>query len=173
MSIWQQFKSWFCDQSVPRWQMLSGATMLLFANSGVSYWIQTRDYSASVEMAAQQEVRGRMTEVRLVALDFQTYAANYVGSVVAGKDLSVAEKSLIENVMRQHSAVELSKGVYTDETLALADEYQRALATFNAVVPRSDDVVEMGPFWQAASMVLVTRDAFLMSLERQAMHTGA
>lgn len=172
MLTWATTKNWLSDQSVPRWQLLTGATLVLAANFFISVWLQSVDHRASLELAEQQEVRDRMTEIRLTAVDFQTFAADYVSAVIAGNDLSVPEKALIENVMRQHSVVELSRSIYGRKTLDQAAEYQEALTAFNMIVPKSHDIVEMAPFWQAASRVLTARDAFLMSLQEQAKLSG-
>lgn len=172
MIVWQAVKRWCSSHHVPRWQMLAGGALVLLLNAGLTVWIQSREHQASIELAARQEVLNRMTEVRMIAVDFQTYAANYVSAVIAGKGLPKSEEALIENVMRQHSAIELSKSIYMPETISYAREYQSALAAFNSIIPKSNDVMRMGQFWQAASRVLVSRDAFLKALEDQALPAG-
>ncbi|MGN7870994.1 hypothetical protein [Paracoccus sp. 22332] len=73
--------------------------------------------------------------------------------------------------MKQYSSVGLSEAIYSQDTREKADRYRDALSAFNTVVTASDNLLEMAPFWSAASEVLSARDDFLRSLENQALAT--
>lgn len=167
MSVYASVKAWLKSQGSPRWQIISGGIILFLSNAAFSIWMQYSNESAANDRAAKQEILNRLAEMRLAAMDFQTYAGAYVGAVLEGGDINSNEKTLIESIMRQHTAVELSKGLYSQETVASAARYQAALAKFNSIVPKSSSVLEMAPFWEAASEVLLARDEFFRSLEKQ------
>lgn len=160
---------WLSSERSPRWQLILGGALVFFLNLGVTYWVQSRDHTASIDMAMQQDVRSRLAEMRLAAVDFQTYAGAYVGAVLDNQDLQTSQQMLIENVMRQYSAIGLSEAIYSSETYVKANVYRDALAEFNTAVSAADGVLEMAPFWDAASRVLHARDEFLQSLEQQAL----
>jgi hypothetical protein len=124
-------------------------------------------YFVDVGAARRAEVSSRAAEIRMQAMDFQTFMGAYVSAVLDNRDSAEARTQLTDNVMRQFSTVELSKTVYAPETETLARKYQESLINFSTTLQKPTDVLTMRPLWEAASDVLVSRDHFLAAIDDQ------
>jgi hypothetical protein len=74
--------------------------------------------------------------------------------------------------MEQYATVDLSEELFSSETREAASAYKQALAKFNSTLATTDTILEMRPFWESASDVLVARDRLILSLDNDANPRG-
>ncbi|MCF7725739.1 hypothetical protein [Sulfitobacter sp. M22] len=163
---------WFGDRSSNG--LVLGGAILLFLLNGLVSWLLIsqseahseklleQQFDQALEMAKQSEVNARSKEIRDAAADFSTFAAAYVTAVIdSPQDVSVAKRRLTENVLRQLSTVTMTGNVFSNEIRNAAEEYKGALFAFTDALTDADSILEMRPFWESASDVLVSRDYLL------------
>lgn len=116
------------------------------------------DSNAEIESRFEE----RLDDIRISAVDFQTYTAAYVSAVLEERSqVSEAKQRLLDNIVEQDAKVQFMQPLLSDNEKEAANEYRRALLELSNLIPVSDDVLEMAPFWEATSDVLVARNDFL------------
>ncbi|MGB8813739.1 MAG: hypothetical protein WCC57_11180, partial [Paracoccaceae bacterium] len=88
-------------------------------------------------------------------------------------DVQVQRSLLSANILAQDAAVDVSSNVFDADTAVVVAKYRSALRRMNVAVGEAHDVLSMGPFWEAASDLLVARNELLDALEKQAALTGS
>jgi hypothetical protein len=172
--IWN---SLFSDGTSKAWVIFT-ALLTFAANGGVTLYLVNRSESHNESMIQEQlahslqaaekaEFNERSREIRASAEDFSTYAAAYVSAVVEAPDgIPVARKRLTENVIKQLSTVSMGSSIFHGDVAKAAEEYENALYEFREALIHADSVMEMRPFWESASDVLVARDRLLKAVDK-------
>jgi hypothetical protein len=153
-----KFQTWFSRTETPRWQLFAGGVLLFLAQSLFSYFILISDSRQSVENSV-------VAEIRLSAIDFQTYAANYVAAVLNDDESAqIARQALMESIISQHSHLDLATQYLSQNELAFAARYREQLRRLSEVVSEIDDPIQLGAFWEITSDVLEARNDFLTAI---------
>ncbi|MBF9048152.1 hypothetical protein LSUCC0031_13600 [Rhodobacterales bacterium LSUCC0031] len=153
-----RLQTWFSRTETPRWQLLTGAVVLFVAQSVFSYFLLVSENRQSVENAI-------VAELRLSAIDFQTYAANYVAAVLEnGESAQFARQTLVDSIVSQHSHLDLATQYLSQSEVVLAARYREQLRRLAEVVSEIDDPIQLGEFWKVTSDVIEARNDFLAAI---------
>ncbi|MGO4853352.1 hypothetical protein [Phaeovulum sp. W22_SRMD_FR3] len=170
----KSLKEFFITESTPRWQILLGGAVVILAGFLQNGYFYERALSDTKAAQQQQRLDSKVAEIQQHSIDFQTFANSYVTSVLDGSaEVSERRDALIANILAQDAAVDVSRnllGPYVESQVAA---YRAALRNMKASVEQVSDVVSMGPFWSAASDLLVARNNLLSALEEYSDATGS
>lgn len=156
--------AWLNDDRTPRWQVLVAAALTVLASWWVSYDVSRREVNAQIQIQRQEFRQSQISELRSSAQDFNVAAGAYVASILDGGDVTSTRQQLMQSIQKQHAAVELAKTDFSIETQKPAEVYQKRLVELSVVVQSVNKILDMRPFWEKISDVLVARDEFLVSL---------
>lgn len=161
MKLLKWIISWLRSSENPRWVLIGGAVILLILQTLVQRHF---DNQTSYNIRISE----RTTELRLLAVDLQAFAGNYVTAVLDENPNTFEKRqALSEIISRQHTAVMLAENLFHPETANAADIYKDALIELRNLLPHIQGVLDMAPFWEANVKVLETRKMFLTHLEAQ------
>ncbi|WP_188790825.1 hypothetical protein [Salipiger pallidus] len=143
------------------------------ATSAFNIFLQSRDHRHAGDLARTELLKERSQEVRNAAYDFQTFAAAYVSAVIEDEDgVHEARRRLMDNVLSQHSTVEMAQGVFSKDVVSAAAGYKSALLEFSTALADANTILEMRPFWEAASDVLVERQKLMDAIDSELGRIG-
>lgn len=155
-------RDWLRAETTSRGWMVAGAVAVIIVNTLISGGMWYLQVKVDNDRAVTELVQKRSEEIRLAALDFQTFAAAYAAAVVDGADdIPQARARLLENVMRQYSTIDMIESLLPAAAREPVVGYKSALAEFSSVITDTDDVLRMRPFWEGAAQVLTARDAVI------------
>lgn len=167
-------KEFFVTESTPRWQILLGGTVVILAGFLQNGYFYGRALTDTKTAQQQQRVESKVVEIQQHSIDFQTFANAYVTSVLDGSaEVSERRDALIANILAQDAAVDVSRNILGPSVEPQVTAYRAALRNMKASVEEVSDVVSMGPFWSAASGLLVARNNLLDALEAYSGATGS
>lgn len=160
-------RDFLLEQNTPRWQLIVGGFIVLAWGLIQSEIYYQRALEASAADAARVRIEATINEVQKNSIDFQTYANAYVTSVLEkSPDLAERRSILIANILAQDASVDVSTSLFNGDLVTEVAEYRASLRSMKEAVEQVSDVVSMGPFWKAASDLLVARNKLLRAMER-------
>ena len=164
----ERFIQFFSTDRVPRWQIVAFGLFVLLVGWGQSEYYYQKSLSDSRVNTEQLRVENKLVEIQRHSVDFQTFAGAFVSSVLDdAEDVEGRRAALIENILAQDAAVDVSFSLFDQETAGAVTQYRAALRHMRNAIDETSDVVSMTAFWDAASDLLVARNALLEQLERQ------
>lgn len=170
----KRFKDFFTSDHNPRWQIMLAGGFVIFAAWAQNFYFYSQQISRENQLAEQQQVEDKSVEIQRHSIEFQTYAGAFVSAILDQQDDVQVRRSLLnENILAQDAAVDVSSYVFDADTAVVVAKYRSALRQMNVAVSEAHDVLSMGPFWEAASDLLVARNELLDALEKQASRTGS
>lgn len=168
-----KIKDFFFSESTPRWQILLGGAVVFglgFLQNAYFYQLTLDDAKVAQQ---QQRVESKVVEIQQHSIDFQTFANSYVTAVLDGSaEISERRDALIANILAQDAAVDVSRNILGPSVEPQVIAYRAALRNMKSAVEQVSDVVSMGPFWSAASDLLVARNNLLDALEKYSSLAG-
>ena len=158
-------KGFFLSESTPRWQIFAGGLFVVVVTFCQSNYFYQRALHDTIVAQEQQRIESKVVEIQQHSIDFQTFANSYVTAVLDGSD-KVPERrdALIANILAQDAAVDVSRSILGSSVGPQVTAYRAALRNMKAAVEQVSGVVSMGPFWAAASDLLVARNNLLDAL---------
>lgn len=164
-----RIKQFFTTDQVPRWQVFVVGAAAFLASMAVNEYNYQRSVNDTQIREAQQRVEVKLLEIQRHSVEFQTYAGAFVSAILDGDEgVDEARGELVGNILAQDAAVDVSSTILTGVTQQAASNYRAALREMRNAIDQVDDVVSMGPFWQAATNLLDTRNILLQAIEDQA-----
>lgn len=154
---------------VPRWQIIAFGLIVIGATWLQQSYFYKKTLADSHAQAQQERVEAKLLEVQRHSVEFQTYAGAFVSAVLNdAADVSGKREALIDNILAQDAAIDVSMALFDENTKAAVKVYRVALRNMRSAVDGVTDVVSMSAFWESASELLVARNALLGALEQQA-----
>lgn len=115
---------------------------------------------ARLAEARAEDIKDFETAVEEFTIKFGAFAS----AVAEGAAAPEARQSLLDNLIQQYSrAGEISTHL-PEEKRSLVAEYQEAVLKLRGMVPSTDKVTRMRPFWEAANDVLLAKDDLVAAL---------
>lgn len=146
--------------------MLGGVVVILLGIAQNEFYYQ-RALNDTEIAQRQQRIEAKLSEIQQHSIDFQTFANAYVTGVLDGsEDTSYKREVLIANILAQDAAIDVSRNILDPSLSDEVSTYRTALRAMKAAVEQVSDVVSMGPFWAAASDLLVARNSLLDALQQ-------
>ncbi len=169
--MWGWIKRFFLATETPRIWLIVGGIFVLGAPMVYDHFASQQERQQEIADEAAEKLYSRANQLQAQSVDFQTYAAAFVSSLLDGSaDVDVQRQRLIENIVAQDAAVDVSRRVIGDEGAVKA--YRKALQSVKIATEKAHDVNSLSPFWKATSDFLVERNALQDSLERRAEQSG-
>lgn len=157
--------NWFFSQN-PVWY-------LLIVTFGGIIVVWEKDFSLQNQDHLQARLVQSENTIRLHAMEFQTYAAAFVTAVLKkSADLQKHRQRLKDNINSQYAAADVFARSFNHETSQAVVEFQDRLDKMRIAVDQVQDVLTMRNFWEAASDLLVARNALLDRVNRQMTAPG-
>ncbi len=168
-----KFVSFFTTDHVPRWQIMVFGLFVI----GLTFLQQQHFYNKSREdtlsKAHVERIEAKLLDVQRHSVEFQTYAGAFVSSILDNdNDIDGKRSELIDNILAQDAAIDVSMALFDPKTQSAVSNYRTSLREMRNAVDQVTDVVSMGLFWEAASNLLVSRNAVLKALEEQISTTS-
>lgn len=162
-------KNFLSTDHVPRWQIIVFGLIVIALNVLQQLYFYEKTLADTHFQSQQERIEAKLLEVQRHSVEFQTYAGAFV-SAVLDTDEAVNGKraALIDNILAQDAAIDVSMALFDENTKSAVSEYRSALRDMRSAVDGVTDVVSMSVFWEAASKLLVARNALLQALEEQA-----
>ena len=158
--------AWLFSEKSPRYFMLVTSVATFFASWWIADVAANKEVKAQIEIQKEQFKRSLIDDLRTTSRDFNVLAGAYVSSILDAGDVNDSRRQLMQSIQLQHSSVELSKIDFSPATRKKAELYQAKLVELSSIIQNVDEVLEMRPFWEKMSDVLVARDEFLISLAK-------
>lgn len=153
---------------VPRWQIIAFGLVVIGTTWLQQWYFYEKTLADSHFQAQQERVEAKLLEVQRHSVEFQTYAGAFVSAVLDdSEDISGKRAALIDNILAQDAAIDVSMALFDESTQSAVSEYRAALRDMRAAVDNVTDVISMNAFWESASDLLVARNALLEALEQQ------
>lgn len=161
-------KRFLNSDHVPRWQIIAFGLFVIGATWLQQWYFYEKTLADSHFQAQQERVEAKLLEVQRHSVEFQTYAGAFVSAVLDdAEDISGKRAALIDNILAQDAAIDVSMALFDESTQSAVTEYRAALRDMRAAVDNVTDVISMNAFWESASDLLVARNALLEALEQQ------
>lgn len=165
-SGWTTF---FTSEHVPRWQVIAVGVIAFLASFGVNEHYYQRALNDDRAQAEQARVQSTLLDLQRHSIDFQTFAGAFVSKVLEdSEDIEEARDALVANILAQDAAVDLSLISLGGDARPAIMAYRQALREMIVAIETVSDIDSMGQFWQAATNLLVARNALLEFIEQQA-----
>lgn len=167
------FSSFFLSKETPRWQLMAGGLIVIAAAFGQNYYFFQKEQRLEAAAEAERRVEDKLLEIQRQSVDFQTYAGAFVSAVLdQAPSVDEHRKRLIDNLIAQDTAIDVSARIFDPQAKQAADEYRSALKVLKGTAESAHDVLSLSSFWTAASDLLVARNALLDELSRQMQAAG-
>lgn len=161
-------RDFFTTDRVPRWQIIVFGLFVLLAGWFQSDYYYNKSLNDGLASAKVLRIEAEALDIKSRSVDFQTYAGAFVSSILDNaKDVDTRRAALVNNILAQDAAVDMSAAIFDEQTTVAVSEYRSALREMRAAVDQTTDVVSMALFWNAASNLLVARNNLLENLQRK------
>jgi len=145
-----QLRRLYSKINVPSCQVLLASVILPAAVAlGTSLYMSSHD-----DQRSQQEKI--VSEFQSGSESFNTSVASYVNYIlVDGKPDPQALNQLVQVLVQQYEEVGDTIPYLPSKDLAAVNSYKDELVQMRSVLPASNDVVDLKPFWETVSKILV------------------
>ena len=170
----EKLKQFITTDQVPRGQVIVFGVVVIGIGWAQSEYYYQKALTDSRETVELLNVRGKLLEIQQQSTDFQVFAGAFVSAVLENTDdIKGRRSALVDNILAQDAAVDVSSAIFDEPTAIAAAQYRRALREMRDAIGSTSDVVSMSGFWTAASNLLMARNTFLEALEQQVQMPAA
>jgi len=146
------------------WHMIIALAINLFA---APYVLQLYNSNFEKEKYRTEQVRKQFDELGSLSREFEILSSYYVHSLLERKQVDEgAQKELLRNISEQSAFAESLQLKNQKISAKKIKAYRDSLSAMRTVLPKTKSVLEMAPFWEAASKVLVSKREVLKEIEQ-------
>lgn len=155
-------KAWtfLTSTQTPRWHTYATAIFAVLVSVMISSYSDNKKRNDDYRVQQFRALSDSM-------MQFQVHAASFAFQVSETKHAtSNSKKILIENLNDQYAKINLVEKLLPQSDAITVENYRNAIMHMEEVVNGTNDILEMGPFWTAASRLLVSRNQLNEALRR-------